>query len=123
MAKLPAYNFEIERPIEKVPELQAPKVNPILSQLPPPEPEPTMSTGLLIGIIALGNILVMLFGWLAIRIFVQNKPIKFKLSLPSFKKKKISDEDETENKNEKESNGSKNDKSCLLYTSPSPRDS
>ena len=111
MAKLPAYNFEIERPIEKVPELQAPKVNPILSQLPPPEPEQTMSTGLLIGIIALGNILVMLLGWLAIRIFVQNKPIKIKLSLPSFKKKKISDEDETENKNEKESNGSKNDKS------------
>ena len=82
MAKLPMYNFEIERPIEKVPELQAPKVNPLLAKLPPPEPEPTLSTGALITIIAVGNVFVMLIGWLAIRIFVQKKPIKLKIKLP-----------------------------------------
>jgi uncharacterized protein (TIGR03503 family) len=110
MAKLPNYNFEIERPIKKVPELQESKVNSLLPQHPPIAPKSSMSKGLLIGIIVLGNILVMLLGWLVIRIFVQNKPIKLKLSLPSFKKK-ISAEDESENENEKESNGSKNDKS------------
>lgn len=111
MAKLPMYNFEIERPIEKVPELQAPKVNPLLAKLPPPEPEPTLSTGALIGIIALGNVLIMLIGWLVIRVFVQNKPIKFKIKLPSFKKKPSPEDEKVDEADGNDANGSKNNKS------------
>lgn len=111
MAKLPMYNFEIERPIEKVPELQAPKVNPLLAKLPPAEPEPTLSTGALIGIIAVGNILVMLIGWLVIRVFVQKKPIKLKIKLPSFKKKSSTEDTKVDEEEGNDPNGSKNNKS------------
>lgn len=111
MAKLPMYNFEIERPIEKVPELQAPKVNPLLAKLPPPEPEPTLSTGALIAIIATGNVFVMLVGWLVIRIFVQKKPIKLKIKLPSFKKKQLAEDAQDDEVQGNEANGSKNNKS------------
>jgi uncharacterized protein (TIGR03503 family) len=111
MAKLPMYNFEIERPIEKVPELQAPKVNPLLAKLPPPEPEPTLSTGALIAIIAAGNVFVMLVGWLVIRIFVQKKPIKLKIKLPSFKKKQLAEDEQDDEVQGNEANGSKNNKS------------
>ncbi|RRS08623.1 TIGR03503 family protein [Pseudoalteromonas sp. J010] len=113
MATLPSYNFEIERPIEKVPELEAPQLP--QTALPEPEPEPTISTGLLISIIVAGNLVVLLIGWLAIRVFVQKKPIKIKLPAlknPFKKTEEVIDlNDLGEDENNTAANGSKNDKS------------
>jgi len=111
MAKLPMYNFEIERPIEKVPELQAPKINPLLAKLPPLEPEPTLSTGKLITVIVLGNIFIMLIGWSVIRIFVQKKSIKLKIKLPLFKKRQSTEEQDNGEDETNYVSGSKNNKS------------
>ncbi|CAH9063952.1 hypothetical protein PSECIP111951_03005 [Pseudoalteromonas holothuriae] len=111
MATLPMYKFEIERPIEKVPELAQP--TPVVL-LPEPDPEPEVNTTLVVSVIVVGNIFILLIGWLAIRVLLQNKPIKLKLKLPSFKFKKNEPEEGVENKDEKiksDKNGSKNDKS------------
>ena len=110
MADLPAYNFEIDRPIEKVPEMQAPEPNLSLAELTPPKPEPSMTTNQLVGIVIIGNVVVMLIGWLAIRLFVQNKPITFNVKLPSFLKKQPNDKDLENTEEDKNSSGSKNNK-------------
>ncbi|WP_105167779.1 TIGR03503 family protein [Pseudoalteromonas sp. T1lg23B] len=112
MATLPVYKFEIERPIEKVPELLVP-IETIL--IPEPEPEPEINTPLVVSIIVVGNLLILLAGWVAVRVLVQNKPINFKFKLPFMKSKhedKQSQEpqNETQKQNVDES-GSKNDKS------------
>ncbi|WP_417709661.1 TIGR03503 family protein [Pseudoalteromonas umbrosa] len=97
MASIPDYNFEIERPIEKVPELIKP-ISPaeLLKESEPVEPE--TSPVLLISIVVVGNLVVLLLGWLVYRVFVQNKPIKFSIplpaSLPFLKKKSQTDDDE-----------------------------
>ncbi|CAM3587743.1 MULTISPECIES: TIGR03503 family protein [Pseudoalteromonas] len=113
MATLPNYNFEIERPIEKVPELEAAAL-PAVEQ-PEPEPEPTISTALLVSIIVAGNLVVLLLGWLAIRILVQKKPIRLKVPMPKnpFKKTEevIDLDDLGPSENNAAGNGSKNDKS------------
>ncbi|MFC3031673.1 TIGR03503 family protein [Pseudoalteromonas fenneropenaei] len=110
MATLPMYKFEIERPIEKVPELAKPIVKE--QKLPEPEPEPSLSTAAFVAIIALGNVLILLIGWLAVRVFVQGKAILPHFSLPRFGKKKPLDLDELENEQEKVGgNGGKKDKS------------
>ena len=112
MATLPTYKFEIARPIEAVPEVD-PATVVEAEQTTPIEPEEEkMATSTIVGLIIGGNILIILLGWLAIRIFVQKKPIKIKLSLPFLNKKKHAnqDADDTE-KNQVDKNGSKNDKS------------
>ncbi|KAF7775130.1 hypothetical protein PCIT_a1244 [Pseudoalteromonas citrea] len=112
MATLPMYKFEIERPIEKVPELPMAAKKTAMGQAAPEVVDNSMSTTTMITIIVLGNVVVLLIGWLAIRIFVQNKPIKFAFKLPSFKKKSDIESDDLEIANEKgDANGSKNDKS------------
>ncbi|KID58166.1 hypothetical protein N473_09950 [Pseudoalteromonas luteoviolacea CPMOR-1] len=96
MASIPDYNFEIERPIEKVPELTKPITPAELLEQPEPV-EPETSPVLIVTIVVVGNLLVLLLGWLAIRVFVQNKPLKFSIPLPTslpFLKKKSKDEDD-----------------------------
>ena len=62
-------------------------------------------------IIAAGNVFVMLVGSLVIRIFVQKKPIKLKIKLPSFKKKQLAEDEQDDEVQGNEANGSKNNKS------------
>jgi len=66
----------------------------------------------LLSLIIVGNLCVLLMGWLAIRIFVQKKSLKFKVKLP-FINKKTTTNDDVGNSEKKQStkNGSKNDKS------------
>ncbi|MBQ4836421.1 MULTISPECIES: TIGR03503 family protein [Pseudoalteromonas] len=104
MAAIPDYNFEIERPIEKVPELTKP-ISPA-ELLGEPEPkEPETNTGLIVSIVLVGNLLVLLLGWLAIRVLVQKKPIKFSIPLPTsipfLKKKPQMDIDELDEEEQK----------------------
>jgi len=114
MATLPTYKFEIERPIEAVPELP----EPIITEAEQKEIDraireaQTMSTMVFISLIIGGNLIVLLIGWLAIRKFVQKKPIFPKVSIPFLKKKTAADEEPTiGEKNEVGKNGSKSDKS------------
>nr|WP_063381573.1 TIGR03503 family protein [Pseudoalteromonas luteoviolacea] len=99
MAAIPDYNFEIERPIEKVPELTKPITPEELMQPTEPE-EPEVNTALIVSIVVAGNLLVLLLGWLVIRVFVQNKPLKFSIPLPTsipfLKKKQKMDLDDLE---------------------------
>ena len=114
MATLPTYKFEIEQPIEVVPELPAP----IISEAEQQEIERTtkeaesMSTMTLVSLIVGGNLLILLLGWLAIRVFVQKKSLMPKIKLP-FLKKKTANENESSDEQKKElgGNGSKSDKS------------
>nr|WP_232056526.1 TIGR03503 family protein [Pseudoalteromonas sp. A25] len=108
MATLPMYKFEIERPIEKVPELAKP-IPTVL--IPEPEPEPEVNTTLVVTVVVIGNLFVLLIGWLAFRVLIQNKPIKFNFKLPSFLKKGKATEDEKDEQKKPDENGSKNDKS------------
>ncbi|WP_440053635.1 TIGR03503 family protein [Pseudoalteromonas sp. T1lg65] len=114
MATLPNYNFEIERPIEKVPELSIIERPDLIKKIKP-KPEPKMSTELLVTIIVAGNLLVLLIGWALVRVFVQNKPLLPKISLPTnpFKKKaEVLDLGQLEaSEDEQQENGSKNNKS------------
>lgn len=111
MATLPMYKFEIDRPIEKVPEISLADTSAAQQKAIEPVIENTMSTGTMILVIVLGNLLVLLFGWLAIRIFVQNKPVRFNFKLPSLKKKSELKSDKPDDGNEKSVyDGSKNDK-------------
>ena len=114
MATLPTYKFEIERPIEAVPEIVRPEID-LEAQAEQQrilEEEQKASTMLMVTLIVVGNLTVLLLGWLAIRIFVQKKPLKFKISLPFLKKKNQTENDEqATNENEVSKNGSKNDKS------------
>lgn len=112
MATIPTYKFEIERPIEAVPEIDPAT---LIDQNQAIESEPAeekMTTSTLVSLIVGCNLFILLVGWLAIRIFVQKKPIKFKVPLPFLKKKKAAD-DEVANtdKNQVGQNGSKSDKS------------
>jgi len=112
MATPPIYKFEIERPIEVVPDI-------IPAMLIEPEPlievkpeDEKMATSTIISLIVGCNTLILLLGWLAIRIFVQKKSIKFKVKLPFLKKKKTSEGDVADiEKNQVDKNGSKSDRS------------
>jgi hypothetical protein len=53
----------------------------------------------------------MLIGWLVIRVFVQKKPIKLKIKLPSFKKKSSTEDTKVDEEEGNDPNGSKNNKS------------
>nr|WP_238937624.1 TIGR03503 family protein [Pseudoalteromonas sp. S16_S37] len=108
MATLPIYKFEIERPIEKVPELAMP-IQTVL--IPEPEPEPEVNTTMVVSIIVVGNLFVLLIGWLAFRVVVQNKPIKLNIKLPFFKAKEKATEERKPEQQKPDENGSKNDKS------------
>ena len=114
MATLPTYKFEIERPIEVVPELPAP----IISEAEQQEIErvakeaESKATMTLISLIVGGNLLILLLGWLAIRFFIQKKSIMPKIKLPFLQKKTaVENELQSEEKKELDKNGSKNDKS------------
>ncbi|CAM3034598.1 TIGR03503 family protein [Pseudoalteromonas distincta] len=112
MATLPTYRFEVAHPIEVLPEIASATVitpDKIIESEPVEE---KMATSTIISLIVGCNTLILLLGWLAIRIFVQKKPIKFKVKLPFLKKKKTSEGDvaDTE-KNQVDKNGSKNDRS------------
>jgi uncharacterized protein (TIGR03503 family) len=114
MATLPTYKFEIDRPIEVVPEIVRPEID-LEAQSEQQrilEEEQRASTMLMITLIVVGNLTVLLLGWLAIRVFVQKKPLKFKFSLPFLKKKnQTSNDEQTAGEKEVGKNGSKNDKS------------
>ncbi|WP_372822935.1 TIGR03503 family protein [Pseudoalteromonas shioyasakiensis] len=114
MATLPTYKFEIERPIEAVPELP----EPVITEAEQKEIDraireaESMSTIMFISLIIGGNLAVLLIGWLAIRVFVQKKSILPKISLPFLQKKTaVEDESDKGEKNEVGKNGSKSDKS------------
>lgn len=124
MATLPMYKFEIERPIEKVPELYKPAV--VVNKVPEPEPEPEVSTALLVVIIVLGNLVIGLLGWMAIRVFVQNKPLLPKIAIPGlsklFKKKTLDlDELETDLEEEQPAGQKPNDGGEILNLSMKDR--
>ncbi|WP_442961367.1 TIGR03503 family protein [Pseudoalteromonas sp.] len=114
MATLPTYKFEIERPIEAVPELPAP----VISEAEQQEIErvakeaESMATMTFISLIVGGNLLILFLGWLAIRVFVQKKSVMPKIKLPFLQKKTaVENEQQSEEKKELDKNGSKNDKS------------
>ena len=111
MATLPTYLFEIERPIEIIPEI--PKASIIKEEnIPEPVIKPkVMATGLIASLIIGGNLVVLFIGWLCIRVFVQNKPIKFKLNFAFLKKKKATEAKKSDQQKTTDAkNGSKNDK-------------
>ncbi|KTF14797.1 TIGR03503 family protein [Pseudoalteromonas sp. H105] len=114
MATLPTYRFEIDRPIEIVPELPEPVLTEAeIEEIARLKKEAeSMSTILFVSLIMGGNLLVLVIGWLAIRVFVQKKSIMPKINIPFLKKKPAPDDDSTnDEKNEVSKNGSKNDKS------------
>ena len=112
MATLPTYKFEIERPIEAVPEIDPATIITPDEMIENEPVEEKMATSTIISLIVGCNTLILLLGWLLIRIFVQKKPIKFKVKLPFLKKKKTSEGDVAEaEKNQVGKNGSKNDRS------------
>ncbi|MFC0116680.1 TIGR03503 family protein [Pseudoalteromonas xiamenensis] len=124
MATLPLYKFEIERPIEKVPEILKPLVETTLEPELPPEPE--ISTEMMVTIIVLGNMVILLLGWAAVRVFVQNKPLLPKLAMPSmpnlFKKKSLDlDELEIEQSENSDSEQKTNDSGDILNLSMKER--
>ena len=111
MATLPTYLFEIERPIEIIPEI--PKASIIKEEnIPEPVIKPkVMATGLIASLIIGGNLVVLFIGWLCIRVFVQNKPIKLKLNFAFLKKKKATEAKKSDQQKTTDAeNGSKNDK-------------
>lgn len=114
MATLPTYKFEIERPIEVVPELPAP----VISEAEQQEIErvakeaESMATMTLISLIVGGNLLILFLGWLAIRVFVQKKSLLPKIKLPFLQKKTaVENEQQSEEKKQLDKNGSKSDRS------------
>ena len=114
MATLPTYKFEIERPIEVVPELPAP----VISEAEQQEIErvakeaESMATMTLISLIVGGNLLILFLGWLAIRVFVQKKSVMPKIKLPFLQKKTaVENEQQSEEKKQLDKNGSKSDRS------------
>lgn len=111
MATLPTYLFEIERPIEVIPEI--PKASIIKEEnIPEPVIKPkVMATGLIASLIIGGNLVILFIGWLCIRVFVQNKPIKLKLNFAFLKKKKATEAKKSDQQKTTDAkNGSKNDK-------------
>jgi len=111
MATLPTYLFEIERPIEIIPEI--PKASIIKEEnIPEPVIKPkVMATGLIASLIIGGNLVVLFIGWLCIRVFVQNKPIKLKSNFAFLKKKKATEAKKSDQQKTTDAkNGSKNDK-------------
>jgi uncharacterized protein (TIGR03503 family) len=112
MATLPTYKFEIARPIEAVPEIDPVTIAKPDLQIKSEPKEEKIPTSTLISLIVGCNVFILLVGWLAIRIFVQKKSIKFKIKLSFLKKKKVANDDVADSKkNQVSSNGSKNDKS------------
>lgn len=107
MARLPTYTFVMDKPIEPVPAQEA--TQSAIAALPPlpapPPPEPKLSDGLFYSLVVFGNLTLFLLGWLLIRVFVQNKPLRFTFGK---RDKGQSEKVKTENPDE---NGSKNDKS------------
>ncbi len=83
MAKLDRQEFEIERVIEKVPEIEKPDI--LLDEMPLEElpEEPAMDNATLISIIVIANVLILVIGGLFIRVVVLKKPLlgNFKFSL------------------------------------------
>ena len=109
MLKIPEFSFSIDPP--PVEETGEPGVkfdvdgNPILNNTQvevaqEPEPEPVDNT-LTIVLIVLGNLLLALIAWLAVRIFVHDKKPSFNFKLPKIsfrrKKKEADDGDGDEN--------------------------
>lgn len=84
MAKLDNKEFEIEKPIEVVPEI-APETMPEL--FVEPEPEPQDNTMVIVAAL-LGNLFILLAGYLVIRKFVQHKPLLPNISFGFLKRNK-----------------------------------
>ncbi|MEO2280876.1 TIGR03503 family protein [Pseudoalteromonas sp. YIC-468] len=110
MATLPAYDFSIARPIEKVVELP---VGPSPEELARIQEEAqkakAMSSGLFYTLVALGNVLILLLGWGLIRVLVLKKPLFGKFNLLFWRKKQQSKNESSEVNSD--GNGSKNGKS------------
>ncbi|MEO2266658.1 TIGR03503 family protein [Pseudoalteromonas sp. YIC-656] len=110
MATLPAYDFSIARPIEKVVELP---VGPSPEELARIQEEAqkakAMSSGLFYTLVALGNVLILLLGWGLIRVLVLKKTLFGKFNLLFWRKKQQSKNESSEVNSD--GNGSKNGKS------------
>lgn len=111
MATPPTYKFEVDRPSIPASEVAPAKIitpDEVTTGKPVKERMPTST---IISLIVGCNTLILLLGWLLIRIFVQKKPVKFNVRLPFLKKKKASEDDVTDSgKNQVGKNGSKNDR-------------
>lgn len=66
--------FEIDKPIEKVPEQEAPLV-PDVELEPELPPEPELDVGQIITWAVVCNVLIILIGFIVIRVFIQKKPL------------------------------------------------
>ncbi|TMN87157.1 TIGR03503 family protein, partial [Pseudoalteromonas sp. S558] len=103
---------EIERTIELIPEIPVASVSEAEIILVPVVKPKVMSTGLMVSLIVGGNLAILFIGWLCFRVFVQNKPLKLKLNLAFFNKKKAVESKKAEQqKSDEPENSSKNDKS------------
>ena len=74
VAKVDKQEFEIDKPIEKVPEQDKPIV-PEMNLEPELPPEPELDVGQIIVWAIVGNLIIILVGAIVIRVFVQKKPL------------------------------------------------
>ncbi|MFY8272677.1 TIGR03503 family protein [Pseudoalteromonas sp. SSDWG2] len=110
MATLPAYDFSIARPIEKVKELpKGPSPEELARMQEEAEKAKEMSPAVFYTIVALGNLLILLIGWGVIRVFVLKKPLLGSVNLLFWRKKQQPADEASEVKSDE--NGSKNGKS------------
>ena len=88
VVKVDKQEFEIEKPIEKVPEQEAPVLPEVVEPVLPEEPE--LDVQMIIVWVVVGNIVIILFGFVGFRLFIQKKPL-FGGLLSKFKKNKKDD--------------------------------
>ncbi|WP_372767694.1 TIGR03503 family protein [Pseudoalteromonas sp.] len=74
VAKVDKQEFEIDKPIEKVPEQDKPIV-PEINLEPELPPEPELDVEKIIFWAVVGNVFILLFGFIVIRVFIQKKPL------------------------------------------------
>ena len=74
VAKIDKQEFEIDKPIEAVPEQPAP-ILPEINQEPELPPEPELDVEQIIIWAVVGNVLIILIGFIVIRVFIQKKPL------------------------------------------------
>ncbi|WP_372763300.1 TIGR03503 family protein [Pseudoalteromonas sp.] len=112
MATLPAYQFSVKRPIVAVPEIDPATLIKPSQPIESPPQQPKMATSVLVSLIVGGNLIVLLLGWLTVRIFVEKKPVKLKLKRTFFNKQQQAEpEPSSAEKNQPAKNSSKSDRS------------
>lgn len=104
VAKINKQEFEIEKPIEKVPEIEAPII-PETELEPELPPEPELDMQQIIMWVIIGNVLILLVGFVLIRVFVQKKPLLGGL-LSKLKKRKKTEEEQKVTSSDQKSDSS-----------------